>query len=195
MSSISNQMWSAVEFSHLVLKKYIKEGDIVVDATLGNGHDSLYLSQLVGEQGTIIGFDIQEEAIRKSRSLFYTNNIKTRYVFICANHASVVSELNALSISQIKGAVFNLGYMPNGDKSIVTNKETTIRAIEAVMTILEVGGCITIGVYTGHAKAREERNSVIKFASALDKRKWQSIFYAPLNRENPPECVAIVRVV
>jgi predicted methyltransferase len=192
--SISNQLWTAVEFSHLVLKKYIKEGDIVIDATLGNGHDALFIAGLVGEQGMVVGFDIQESAIHASQLLFKTEDVKAKYKFICANHSSILSELNGMSIQRIQCAIFNLGYLPWGDKSIITQPGTTIKALESVMSILEIGGCITVVVYSGHQGAKEEKQSVIDVVSSLDKKKWQTMIYSSLNRETSPDCIAIVRI-
>lgn len=194
MSSISNQMWSAVEFSHLILQKYIKKGDVVVDATLGNGYDALYIAGLLGEQGMIIGFDIQESSILSSQLLFNKERVQSKYAFICANHASMIEELHAISIHRIQCAVFNLGYLPHGDKSIITQPDSTIKALESVLSILEIGGCITVVVYSGHQGAEAEKESVICLANSLDKKKWQTIKYSSLNRETSPACIAIVRI-
>ena len=73
-------MLKTTELTHLLISHIIKEGSRVVDATAGNGHDTFFLSNLVGETGKVFSYDIQEVAINNTKLLNKnTNNKHKKY--------------------------------------------------------------------------------------------------------------------
>jgi tRNA G37 N-methylase Trm5 len=131
--------------SHDIIKKIINEGDVVVDATAGNGNDTLLLAKLVGEKGRVYAFDIQQDAINNTIKKLQDNNLDPRVTVIKDGHQNMDKYVN----DGIKAVMFNLGYLPGGDHSIATKGDTTITAVKKSMDLLMVGGIITVVIYYG----------------------------------------------
>ena len=135
------------------IDRYVKPNDLVIDATVGNGNDTLFLAKIV-EKGKVFGFDIQSDAISNTKKLLDENNCNN-YALYNESHANMLNVLNDY-IGKISMVVFNLGYLPNGDKSITTVWETTKKAIEDSLKLLNDKGVILITVYPGHEQGHEE---------------------------------------
>ena len=148
------------------LEPHIREGGTVVDFTLGNGHDTLWLSRKVGEHGKVYSFDIQEQAIESARSLLERENAPENYTLIRSSHHLVKDYVK----EEICAGMFNLGYLPGGDKSITTMHETTLPAIEAAIDLLENGGGLLIAVYPGHPEGAVEGELIHEMLSRLDRK-------------------------
>ncbi|WP_026866680.1 class I SAM-dependent methyltransferase [Jeotgalicoccus marinus] len=160
-------------------KEYIEEiiepTDLVVDATCGNGHDSHFLSSLV-PKGTVYSFDIQKDAILKAKEKYPAPNIH----FIQDGHENVDQYIQ----ENIKAAIFNLGYLPGGNKSITTIPETTVTALNKLFTLLSVGGRIAIVVYHGHESGKIERDQLINELSKWPQDTCQVLEYKYINQKN-----------
>lgn len=150
------QLPSALEFSHQLFTERVKSGDTVVDCTVGNGHDTLFLANLVGPQGTIYGFDIQASAIKNTRRLLANNHVNLENVYLYNLSHSLVDEILPYETT-IAGAIFNLGYLPGGDKTIVTYSETTIKAIQGCLSRLCKNGIVVLVIYYGHPGGEKEK--------------------------------------
>lgn len=148
------------------LEGHIKEGGAVVDFTLGNGHDTLWLSRKVGGAGRVYSFDIQQQAIESARALLERENAPKNYTLIKSSHHLVKNYVN----ERICAGMFNLGYLPGGDKSITTMHQTTLPAIEAAIDLLENGGGLLIAVYPGHAEGAVEGQMIHEMLSKLDRK-------------------------
>lgn len=184
----------AIPFAHELLIKIISPGDIVVDGTAGNGHDTLFLAQTVGENGHVYGFDIQKTAIQRTRERLekagYSNQVS---LFNDSHH-----RLNQLlpEQQQVKAAIFNLGYLPSGNKGIVTRAETTCSAVTALQSRLVKGGLIVIVFYPGHPEGKEEASVLLPFFKSLDQKNWQVLKYDMFNQLNdPPFLIAIEKIM
>lgn len=153
----------AVPLAHFFLRERVKAGDTVVDATCGNGNDTLLLSRLVGPTGKIWAFDLQEEALVATRGLLGEAGCLDRVELVAAGH----ERLAEFVTSPLGAVVFNLGYLPGGDRRCVTRPEQTVAALEQAARLLQPGGVITVCVYTGHLGGPEEGAAVEKWASAL----------------------------
>ncbi len=183
-----NKYFNAVEFSHLLLRENISSGDTVVDATAGNGYDSKFLASLVGIEGEVYSFDIQKDAVNKSRKLLEKNNLAAQVKLILDSHANVDQYIN----KQIKAAVFNLGYLPGGNKEIITREQSTISALEKLIELLQNDGVIILVIYSGHPGGEEEKNAILDFASKLNFKKFNVLNYEFLNQPgSPPQVLAI----
>lgn len=143
----------ATEFAHLLVSRHLRPGDRAVDATVGNGHDTLFLAETVGTGGRVDGFEIQPDAIRAARARLQ------EYPQVILHQAG--HETMAERLSPGRSAVmFNLGYFPSGDKGIITRAETTLPALDAALALLVEGGLLTVVVYPGHPGGEEEARAV-----------------------------------
>ena len=149
------------------IQTHIKEGGVAVDFTMGNGHDTLWLSKKVGEKGKVYAFDIQQAALDSTAKLLETEGAPKNYTLIKSSHHLVKDYVS----EKICVGMFNLGYLPGGDKSITTMHETTLLAIESAIDILDADGGILIAVYPGHAEGSVEGALITEMLSKLDRRK------------------------
>ena len=179
---------NAVEYSHFLLRENVNEGDLVIDATAGNGHDSKFLAELVGEDGQVYSFDIQEEAVNNTGDLLAANNLLNRVNLIQDSHANLDQYLS----KKIKAVIFNLGYLPGGNKEIITESKSTIAALEKSIKFLQKYGLIILVIYSGHSGGDEEKRALLKFSKNLDYKKYNILNYKFLNQPAPPpEIIAI----
>ena len=184
-------MKSILNYSHHLLEEIIEPGETVIDATCGNGNDTLFLSKLVGEFGEVIAFDIQEQAIDNTDQLLMDNNC-TNVSLVLDSHANIDNYLIKELEENIGGAIFNLGYLPKSDKTIITEGESTIKAINTILNYLKKGGRIILVVYYGHEGGEEEKNTILKHVISLDQKKYSVLQYGFINQKNnPPFIIAI----
>lgn len=141
------------------LAEILNEGDAVVDATLGNGFDALFLAQQIGESGKLFGFDVQEEAIQHTTQLLKSQACTK--VFYPTGHENMAIYLPPETQGKISVVMFNLGWLPSSDKSIITKPCTTIVALEQSLHWLKVGGRLSVMVYPGHEGGDQEATQVI----------------------------------
>ncbi|MEO2078481.1 MAG: class I SAM-dependent methyltransferase [Bacillus sp. (in: firmicutes)] len=186
------KMERILPFARNLLEKAVKPGDIVVDATLGNGHDTVFLADLVGESGTVYGFDVQEEAIAASKERVHQHGLSDRVKMIHEGHEKLSKFIPPNHHGKVTGAIFNLGYLPGSDKSVVTRPETTISAIEQLLDIMTPEGIIVLVIYHGHMEGAVERDSLLHYCHQLDQKKAHVLQYQFINQQNnPPFIVAI----
>ncbi|MBM4762638.1 class I SAM-dependent methyltransferase [Bacillus sp. B15-48] len=179
-------------FAKSLLNTAVAEGDIVVDATVGNGHDTLFLAQLVGPNGKVFGFDIQGQAIQSCKEKLIHQNVHERVVLFQEGHENVSKCIPEHFHGMVTGGIFNLGYLPGGDKTIVTVPETTISAIQQLLQLLAPEGIIVIVVYHGHHEGQLERDRLLQYVETMDQKKAHVLKYQFLNQaNNPPFIIAI----
>jgi predicted methyltransferase len=181
-----------LSFAKTLLEKTISPGDIAIDATLGNGHDTLYLANLVGSNGKVYGFDIQEQAVSNSRERLSQNQMLERTILFQQGHEHILELIPANHHGKITAAIFNLGYLPGSDKSIVTKPNTTISAIQQLLQIMAPSGMIVLVVYHGHPEGAKEKEELMSFVQNIDQKQARVLLYQFLNQQNhPPFIVAI----
>lgn len=135
-----------LEYAHILIKQHVSLIDVVVNATIGNGYDTLFLSSIIGEKGHVFGYDIQKHALKNSTELLNRNGCTNVTLYDCG-HENILTTIPNQYKGKISGAMFNLGYLPKGNKAITTKSSTTIKAIEQLLSILKVNGIIVIAVY------------------------------------------------
>ncbi|KAL5746602.1 hypothetical protein ACOSP7_027748 [Xanthoceras sorbifolium] len=187
----------ATEVAHLVWKHVVRKGDIVVDATCGNGYDTLAMLKLVADEsgtGRVYGLDVQGEALDNTSSLLdeTVNRAEKQLVKLFNICHSKIEELVPKDTS-VRLVAFNLGYLPGGDKTVITKSETTLMALEAAERILIQGGLISMVVYVGHPGGREELETVEAFASRLSVDNWICCKFQMLNRPLAPVLVFLFK--
>lgn len=171
---------------HEFLKNHIETGMCVCDLTVGNGYDTLFLAGLVGSTGQVIGFDIQEVAISKLRNQLQDKGWH-HVELICDDH----SRIDAYHVGPFHIGMMNLGYLPTGDKRIVTRYETTLKAIEGFLGKLLSGGILSIVAYKGHDDG-EEYMALNHYLKTLDSKTYQVRCIGYVNRtEHAPDIFLI----
>jgi predicted methyltransferase len=179
-------------FAQSLLEKAVTIGDAVVDATLGNGHDTLFLANLVGETGRVYGFDVQLKAVTASAERISSHGLSNRVTLFHQGHENLGHFIPQEEQGKITGAIFNLGYLPGSDKSIVTKPNTTISAVEQLLTIMAPEGIIVLVIYHGHPGGATERDQLLQYCEQLDQNNFHVLQYQFINQKNsPPFIVAI----
>lgn len=179
-----------LEYAHLLVKERIHEGDIVIDATCGNGNDTAFLANLIGDTGKVIGFDIQEQAIINTKNKLKESQLEHRVECIKDSHENITLYVN----QPLKAAMFNLGYLPGSDKKVTTMSDSTLKAIDSILKNLLVGGIITIILYLVHDEALEAKK-VESYLAHLNQKEYSIIKYRFLNQVHlPPYLIAIEKV-
>ena len=179
-------------YARILLEKAISPGDYAVDATAGNGHDTLFLTKLVGTDGHVFAFDVQEEAIQQTKKRLVENDAEQQATLFLHSHDQMKNVLPDDCKGKITAAVFNLGYLPGGDKSIVTEADSTISAIEQLLELMAVEGIIVLVVYHGHPEGAVEKDALMSYVTSLPQDKAHVLHYGFMNQRNaPPFIVAI----
>ncbi|KGR84210.1 MULTISPECIES: class I SAM-dependent methyltransferase [Lysinibacillus] len=180
-----------LQYAQQLLKDSIEEGDTAVDATAGNGHDTLFLAQLVGDEGQVYAFDVQKEAVDATLLRLLDHGLEHRAVVLNKGHEEVMQYVH----KPVAAAIFNLGYLPGSNHDIITRPHTTIQAIENILKLLKVGGLIVLVIYHGHPGGKEERDKVIDYVSQLPQKYVHVLKYAFLNQQNdPPFVIALEKM-
>jgi predicted methyltransferase len=181
-------------FAKSLLKKAVKLGDVVVDATVGNGYDTVFLAELVGESGHVYGFDIQAEAIAASKERLTQNCLLERCTLLHSGHEHLTSMLPPIHHGKVSGSFFNLGYLPGSDKSIVTRPETTIASIQQLLAIMAPEGVIVLVIYHGHKGGAEERDSLLTYCQQIDQKTAHVLQYQFINQQNNPAFIVAIEI-
>lgn len=177
-----NEIVNTLKISRDIIYKYVKDGYTVVDCTVGNGNDTILLAKLVGLKGKVYGFDIQKEALDITFKSLTCENLDNRVRLIRDGHENIDLYID----EKIDFAIYNLGYLPKGDKNIKTNKDTTLISLKKSLNLLNDNGIILITCYVGHEGGLEEKETVEEFLKNLDQKKYNVIKYDFINQRNYP---------
>ena len=161
---------------------HLREGDVAVDFTMGNGHDTAFLSKTVGESGHVYAFDIQQQAIDSTAQLLKSEGCPDNVTLVHASHHLVKDYVK----QPYRAGMFNLGYLPGGDKRITTMRETTMPAIEAAIDLLAPDGILNIAVYPGHEEGEAEGKMICEYLEGLSRHKVCATLVKILNSPTSP---------
>ena len=176
-------------FAKYLLEKVVEEGDHVIDATCGNGNDTIFLSQLAGHGGRVFAFDVQKEAIDSTQARLKEAGIK-HVDLILDGHENVLQYVDG----KISAAIFNLGYLPGSDKSVTTSGKTTWKAVVDILSLLKINGMIILVIYHGHEAGKVERDEIEKSIQTLAAGATSVLKYEFLNKADAPYIIAIEKV-
>lgn len=180
-----------VPLSHLMVRRFLNPGDTAVDATCGNGHDTLLLAELVGDNGTVWAFDVQDTAISMTTKRLNEAGLADRVKLIHGGHEHMAEHVTG----DISAVVFNLGFLPGGNRSIITRPETTLEAFEQALKLLRPGGIVAVTVYPGHDGGGEQR-TMDNRAARLDQRTFHSWRMGQLNvPANAPYFILVQKAI
>lgn len=179
--------------AHLLLTEVLQKGDIALDLTAGNGCDTLFLAQQVGICGCVLAFDVQQRAVDNSLGRLSAHDVPCRQIFrpqallpgvslVREDHAKVKSWCLAAPVA----AIANLGFLPGGDRSLITRPESTLEALGATVDVLAPGGRLAVVVYPGHPGGSDESEAVRLFFTRLEAKFFAVLSLTPLNRQNSP---------
>lgn len=184
--------YQITEWCHHFIRDHVKAGDCCIDATAGNGNDTLVLCEQVGENGKVFAFDIQEEAVNNTKKRLQEHGFTERAKVLLESHVNMKHYVEENSVSCI---TFNFGYLPGGDHALATRKETSIAAIYDGLTLLKKGGMMSLCIYSGGDSGFEERDAILEELKRLDGRKYLVIVSEYYNRpNNPPIPVLIIKL-
>lgn len=174
------------------MEEHIQPGDICIDATMGNGNDTLLLSQLCGPTGHVYAFDIQKQALDATKKRLLEADVAENYQLILDSHTNMESYVEKDSVSCI---VFNFGYLPGGDHTKATKSQTSIQALNIALSLLKKKGQLSLCIYSGGDSGFEELDAILDWLKALDPKKYLVIKTDYYNRpNNPPIPVLVIKL-
>lgn len=179
---------SHLELAHQTWHRLLSPGDTVVDATCGRGHDTLALSQLVladGISGYVWGLDIQPSALAATHRRLAATLTPQQLARVTLHLGDHATPPPALLSHSLKLVVYNLGYLPGGDKTLVTTSENTLLSLHTFASHITPGGAISVMCYVGHPGGQTECDAILAWASTLP-RHWNVCCHRWLNAENAP---------
>lgn len=179
---------NSLDIAHRIICESVKSGDTVIDATMGNGNDTLLLAKLVGEEGKVFAFDIQDLAIKNTKNKLEIAGLSERVNLINDGHENFDRYISG----EISAIMYNLGYLPGGDHNIYTMPETTKASLLIGMKKLRVGGIISIVVYYGGDSGFVEKDDIMEFIKTIDNKKFSVL---KCSWENQPNCPPIAIII
>jgi len=181
-----------LQLAHFYVRKILSRGGVAIDATVGNGNDTLFLAKTVGEVGLVYGFDIQEQAIQVTKERLENEGQAKQVQLFLYPHQQPWSMVLPKSLKgNIDAVMFNLGYLPHGDQSIITKPVSTISACQQALAWLKPRGLVTIMLYTGHEGGEEEAEKVLAWSRQLSADRYSVVLHQRLNRTHAPMLVVI----
>ena len=177
---------------HRYLKQCINQGDTVIDATLGNGYDALFLADQIGEEGHLFGFDILTDALAVTADRLATHHLARRAELYRCSHSAMSEQLPEWVDGNVRCIMFNLGYLPGGDKALTTLPDSTLPALKQSASLLASGGIISILAYRGHPGGKDECAVVIEWVKSLPDNQFHSIIHNLLpDHQSPPLWITV----
>lgn len=184
---------SVLSMAHKWIEERAGLGSIVVDATAGGGVDTLALATLVGPKGTVYAFDIQQEALARTQARLAAADALHQVRLRLLDHAGMADAIDPKHKGLISAIMFNLGYLPGGDPSVITQPATTIEALQSALSLLMPGGIVTCVLYPGHPGGDLEAAAVEAWAAGLPQSEGQAVLYRQPQRSAAPYLIAIER--
>ncbi len=172
-----------------ILRPMIREGDLVIDATAGNGHDTDFLADCVGATGKVLAFDVQEAALASARSRVTDSGLAGRVDFFLESHAAMGRHAAAGSVSVV---MFNLGYLPGENHQLTTESNETLTALATAVDLIKPGGVLSVVCYPGHPAGASEAVAVESWSAALAAHGWRIAKYAAIGTRRPAPFLLLV---
>lgn len=183
-----NEVKNILKISREFIEKNVKEGQIVVDCTLGNGNDTEILLRQIGKNGFLYGFDIQKLAIESTKDRLKSRGFDLENVKLIEDGHENID----LYVSGADFIIYNLGYLPRGDKNIITRENTTIESLKKAVGILNPAGFLLVASYIGHDGGREENLALERFLRDLNQDDFAVLKNQFINQKNNPPILYII---
>jgi SAM-dependent methyltransferase len=182
LKSVFDSFSPHIKVAHEIFREHLNPGDHVFDATCGNGNDTLLAASLVFPNGKVMACDLQEEALQKSKTLL--GPLSQLIDWRLGSHAEIPYEIPNRTLAL---AIYNLGYLPGGNKTFTTQKESTIESLSIVLEKLKVGGILSVTTYSAHPGGEKEERAVETFLASLERKKFGVISFSWSNRPTAPK--------
>ena len=176
--------------AHRRVAEVVAPGDRVIDATAGNGHDTVILAERVGATGIVVAFDVQTEALASTGRRLEAAGYLDRVKLVQASHVEISRHAECSSVAAI---MFNLGYFPGGDHEVITETAETLKALDAALVALKRGGVLTVVCYPGHDGGDEESAAVTEWSRRLDRVIFPSEIHRRMDTQKPAPFLVLVR--
>jgi Putative rRNA methylase. len=177
-----NYVGNITDLAHHIVKNFCRSFDTAIDATLGNGYDTDFLLQYFKK---VYSFDIQKDAVDNYSRKFEDAD---HLILINGSH----EYFDRYITDTVDCIMYNLGFLPGGDKSITTKSQSTIESMKKGIELLKSGGLITIAIYNGHPEGKNEEKELHSFMSTLPKNKYGVLLHSYLNRDNTAPALAVI---
>lgn len=175
--------------AHTFLEQHITPGSFCIDATAGRGRDTAFLCRLVGEQGKVLAFDIQQEAVEATRIRLKEEGLDAIGEVVLDSHIHMDQYAQPGTVDAV---VFNFGYLPGGDHRIFTRPETSIPAVEQGLSLLREGGVLCACVYHGGDTGYEERDALMDYFATIDSKVYTVLVCDFRNRPGDPPIAVLI---
>jgi len=175
-----------------LLRGAIGAGDLAIDATAGNGHDTQFLAECVGVEGRVLAFDVQAVAIAAARARLAAAGLAQRVEFFQESHAAMAPRAAPGAVAAV---MFNLGYLPGADHRVVTQTAVTLMGLECSVTLLKPGGVLSVVCYPGHPGGEVEAAAVEQWFATRAGRGWRVARYGALGTRRPAPFLLLGRKV
>ncbi|CAD6878768.1 SAM-dependent methyltransferase, MraW methylase family (EC 2.1.1.-) [Methylomonas albis] len=187
---------SLLELAHDIVSSYLELDDIALDATLGNGHDALFLARSVGGGGHVFGFDIQQQALINSFQRLLQHDLQRRVTLRLASHADMLAHVPEQWHGRVRAVMFNLGYLPGADKTVITQIDSTLAALNAACGLLAPRAVMTVLAYPGHAGGDLEAEQLAAWSQQLDRACFTSeVIHSRYDKPTAPRLFVIRKQV
>ncbi len=180
-----------LKIAHSYWQTFLQRNDVVIDATCGNGQDTLFLASLL-QLKKIYGFDIQAQAIENTQKLLKKNLNKDILKNIFLFNVSHI-DFSKYIKEKANLIIYNLGYLPSGNKAITTMTDITIKSIQSAFSILNKKGAICITCYPGHLEGLKEKNAILNFLKTLDNKTYNICHHQWINKQSAPSVIWIYK--
>ncbi len=189
-----NLITKTTEFAFKIIETYVSPGDVLIDATAGNGYDTLGLAKLAGPKGKVYAFDIQPQALEQTKNLLEKEGFFHNCTLVLDSHENMSEYVSKKEQEVLSAVVFNLGYLPGGEREKTTRTETTLIAVERALDLTRIGGIVALTMYPGHPEGAEERAALLGFVEALPPKHYHTAYLSfPNQKKNPPELLLITK--
>ena len=169
------------------IKNYINCADTVIDATAGNGNDTLKLCEAVKQCGRVYAFDIQEDALKETQRKLSEKGYSNAKLILDSH-----SNMDKYVTHKVRAVIFNLGYLPGGDHRVCTHADTSIEAISKALSIIDKGGFVSITIYHGKDTGTEEKEAVMQYLKTVNHKEYTVTVHDFYNRPNNPPITVII---
>ena len=183
-----NFPFNALGLSHKFMKENLKSGAFCIDGTAGRGRDTLFLAQIAGENGRVLAFDIQKEAVESTRLLLEQNQIRNAQVHLCCH--SKIDEF--AQPNSVDGIMFNIGWLPGGDHDTFSTSKTSLIALEKALELLKPGGVMSLCLYYGKENGTEERDAILDLVKGWDQKRCSVLLCDFINRASCPPIAVLI---
>ena len=180
-------MIDLLELHKYFILKHLRPGDVAVDFTMGNGHDTEFLSKTVGPEGFVYAFDIQEQALSSTQEHLVRAGCPDNYQLILDSHSNVKKYVDV----PFKAGMFNLGWLPGGDKSITTLRETTLPAIRDAIRLMDKDAILNIAVYPGHKEGDAEGQMILDYLAGISRHRVCATLVKIVNSPTSPFFIVV----